>query len=170
MPGGSPEASLRRAGGTTETLEQQQSISRRRAASEKKAPPPDTLRLVDPRTLHGLVVPEREWIVQDWLPTGYVTALYGDGGTGKSLLVQQLMTSCATGVPWLGLATARCKALGLFCEDDEDELHRRQDAINAAMGISFCALQDVRWFSGVGHDNAAVKALHNDANATLPTP
>jgi len=85
--------------------------------------------VVDPRSLQDKLVPERRWIVRDWLPFGYTTALYGDGGTGKTLLAQQLMTSCATGVPWLGMTTMRCPVLGLFCEDDEDELHRRQHAI-----------------------------------------
>jgi RecA-family ATPase len=110
----------------------------------------------DPTTLHGLVVPERQWIVQDWLPCGHVTLNYGDGGTGKTLLAQQLMTSCATGAPWCGLEVRQCRVFGLFAEDDPDELHRRQAAICDAYGISFDDLGNMRWRSGVGADNLLV--------------
>lgn len=92
-----------------------------RKTQKREAEEPEPMRIIDPCSLQGLIVPERQWIVQDWLPVGYTTALYGDGGTGKTLLAQQLMTSCTTGCPWLGLAVQRCKVLGLFCEDDEDE-------------------------------------------------
>ncbi len=92
-------------------------------------PAPAGFSPIDPTTWHGVAVPEREWIVQDWLPVGHVTLLYGDGGVGKTLLAQQLMTSCATGSPWCGLAVQKCRVFGMFCEDDADELHRRQAAI-----------------------------------------
>lgn len=111
------------------------------------------VKLVDPTTLDGQLIPERHWIVQDWIPAGYTTALYGNGGTGKSLLAQQLMTACATEKPWAGLAVKPCRVLGLFCEDSEEELHRRQDAINRHYGIDFRDLDNMRWVSGVGADN-----------------
>jgi RecA-family ATPase len=47
--------------------------------------------------------------------------------------------------------------MGLFCEDDEDELHRRQDAINVHHGIDFDELNDMRWASGVGQDNVLIR-------------
>ncbi len=122
---------------------------------DKKAPP-ERMLIVDPRSLAEKPVPERRWIIRDWLPFGYTTALYGDGGTGKTLLAQQLMTSCATGVRWLGMPTMQCPVFGLFCEDDEDELHRRQDAINASSGLNFSDLENMRWVSGVGADNLLV--------------
>ena len=37
---------------------------------------------------------------------------------------------------WLGQKSAGCVVLAYFCEDDPDELHRRQLAINQRMGIS----------------------------------
>ena len=111
---------------------------------------------VDPTALHGLPVPERQWIVPDWLPCGHVTLNYGDGGTGKTLLAQQLMTSAATGKPWCGLAVEPCRTFGLFAEDDEGELHRRQAAICDAYGLSFADLDQMRWHSGVGQDNLLV--------------
>jgi len=115
--------------------------------------PLDPLEVIDPIRFQGLPVPPRRWLFQDWIPQGVVTALYGDGGTGKSLLAQQLMTSCATGRPFLGFGVMRCRALGIFCEDDRDELHRRQAAINAAMEIDFADLENASWLSRVGADN-----------------
>ena len=88
------------------------------------------LPVVDPITLQGKPIPERPWIVPGWVPDLQVTMLGGDGGVGKSLLAQQLLTSCAVGQTWLGLEAKPCKALGVFCEDDADEIHRRQFHIN----------------------------------------
>ncbi|WCR58325.1 AAA family ATPase [Wolbachia endosymbiont of Ctenocephalides felis wCfeJ] len=74
--------------------------------------------------------PERKWIIKDWLPVGSVTALYGDGGVGKSLLAQQLITAAGIGKSWLGIDIEQIKTYGVFCEDEEEELWRRQCAIH----------------------------------------
>lgn len=124
---------------------------------KKERPPAALLMPVDPTTLFGVAVPRREWIVEDWLPVGYTTILYADGGTGKTLLAQQLATACATGRPWCGLAVARCRVFALFCEDDQGEMHRRQHDINAAMDVHFGELGDMRWVCPVGQDNALVR-------------
>jgi RecA-family ATPase len=122
-------------------------------------PDPEQLVFIEPHKLQGKLIPEREWIVPDWLPVGAATLFYGDGGTGKTLLVQQLMTSCATGKPWIGLAVTRCRSLAIFCEDDAAELHRRQDRINAAYGVKFDDLDDLAWASGIGQDNCLMRFL-----------
>lgn len=80
--------------------------------------------------------PERRWVVPQWVPEREVVLLGGAGGQGKSLLAQQLMTATAIGGWWLGMQVERGPALGFFCEDDPDEIQRRQWAINQAMGIS----------------------------------
>jgi RecA-family ATPase len=128
---------------------------------EKPKPPYEPMRFLSPVSLAGKPVPPREWIVQDWLPAGTVSLSYGDGGIGKSLLAQQLLTSCATGVPWCGLAVTRCPVLGMFCEDDEDELHRRQDAINAHFSLPWDRFGDMHWASGVGQDNVLIRFDHD---------
>ena len=112
------------------------------------------LAIIDPTNLAGVPVPDRRWIVDDWLGYGYVTALYGNGGVGKTLLAQILMTATATGLPWLGRRVEPCRSLALFCEDDPDELQRRQDRINRALGCGFSELGAMRWISGSGADNA----------------
>jgi AAA domain len=82
---------------------------------------------IDPTTLHGLPVPERRWLVPDWIPMARASSLYGDGGEGKTLLAQMLATACALdGAKWLGLTVRRCNSLLVFCEDDLDEMFRRQ--------------------------------------------
>ena len=123
-------------------------------ANGKGGPGDDPLHsFVCPAAFEGLPVPRRQWLVSDYITIGSVTGLYGDGGVGKSLLVQQLMTSCATRTPWCGLDVMRCRALGLFCEDSIEELHERQNDINSSVGIRFSDLGDVQWLSGLGQDN-----------------
>lgn len=98
--------------------------------------------------------PERNWVIKEWLPKGYVTAIYGDGGVGKSLLSQQLMTAVATGSPWLNLPIQQAKVYALLCEDDEQELWRRQHAINSYFDVEMSDLTDnLRMISRVGADN-----------------
>jgi RecA-family ATPase len=109
--------------------------------------------LFDPTKLQDIMVPPRRWIVEHWIPDGRVTSLYGDGATGKTLLAQMLLTACAIGQNWLGLPTLKCRAIGLFCEDENDELHRRQADINAHYGVDFRDLGAMRWQSRVGLDN-----------------
>ncbi|TLU71464.1 AAA family ATPase [Lichenicoccus roseus] len=110
-----------------------------------------------PQHLQGVPVPARKWIVSGWLPAGNVTLNYAAGGEGKTLLAQQLMTSVATGLRWIGLPVTQCRAMGLFCEDDDDEMHRRQDAINRSYGIQFNDLVDMRWTCPVGDDNTLIR-------------
>lgn len=109
--------------------------------------------LIDPTGFEGLPVPERRWILPDMIPLGSVSMLGGAGGVGKSLLAMQLATSCATGRPFLGCEVTRCRVLGFHCEDDVDELHRRQEAINHEYKIEFAALGDLRWASRVADEN-----------------
>lgn len=108
--------------------------------------------LIDPRSWTAPAEP-RQWIVVSWIPRGVVTALYGDGGMGKSLLAQQLMTSVATGQPWIGQEVLHGRALGIMCEDDEPELHRRQDSINRSMEIEPERLDNLRYSARLGRDN-----------------
>jgi RecA-family ATPase len=108
---------------------------------------------INPATLDGLPVPERRWLVPNWIPFGRVTALYGAGGEGKTLLAQMLATACAIGAPWLGQHARRCNSLLIFCEDDCDEMHRRQADINAHYGCTFADLGAMRWLPRLGDDN-----------------
>ena len=92
----------------------------------------------------GRTPPEREFVVDDWLPTGCATSLYGAGGAGKSLLAQQLGSCVASGRPFLGLQTMCAPVLGVFCEDDDDELWRRQVRINGVLDTQMRHLREFR--------------------------
>lgn len=128
----------------------------------------DSLTITDPTALEGKLVPLREWLVEGWLPKGVVTLLYGDGGVGKTLLAQQLMTACATGHHWIGLPVPQCPVFGIFCEDDEDEVHRRQNSINASFGLSFSDLTLMRWACSVGADNVLLRFDRDGSWAVTP--
>jgi RecA-family ATPase len=115
--------------------------------------PAEPLNPIDPSTFDGKPIPERQWVVRDWVPMTRVTGLYGLGGEGKTLLAQMLATACAGGKTWLGLSTRRCRSLLLFCEDDAEEMQRRQEAINDHYGCDFADLGAIRWLPRLGHDN-----------------
>jgi RecA-family ATPase len=110
------------------------------------------LALISPTQLAGLPVAFQEWLLQNWLPKG-VTILYGNGGEGKSLLALCLMVAIATGRKFANLVVEQCNVLGVFCEDDADELHRRLVAVSAAYGVSLSDLAGMRYISRVGQDN-----------------
>ena len=114
---------------------------------------PEPLGLIEPVQWQGRPIPPRRWLVEGIVPHGAVTMLNGDGGVGKSLLTMQLATCCAIGRDFLGIKTGAVKVLAVFCEDDADELHRRQADINRHYGIDFGDLENLRMISRVGRDN-----------------
>ncbi|MBY0135568.1 ATPase [Paracoccus yeei] len=102
--------------------------------------------------LDGKEVPARNWLVPGLIPSGTVTLLTGDGGTGKSLLALQLATACALGKPWLGKTVAGGRDLFVSAEDDEDELHRRLTDVLEAEEASFADLDQLALRSLAGED------------------
>lgn len=86
------------------------------------------------RILAQADAPPFEWLIPHWL-SWHPTLLSGRGSIGKSLLAQQLGTALATGTPFIGAAAQPLRVLGWFCEDEHDELWRRQERICAAMGL-----------------------------------
>jgi RecA-family ATPase len=101
---------------------------------------------------------EREWIVKDWIPKGVVSILSGDGGMGKTLLAQQLLYAVGVGGgKWLGIDVPAVRGLGVFCEDEEDELHRRHNAIKVDLGYAIGNPFTHTWvWPRVGFDNLLV--------------
>lgn len=100
---------------------------------------------------------KREWLVPDWIPMGVVSSLSGDGGMGKTLIAQQLLYAAGVGGEWLGIPVQPVRGLGVFCEDDEDELHRRHNAIKADLGHAIGNPFTDTWiWPRVGFDNLLV--------------
>lgn len=87
----------------------------------------------------GQEPPAFPWLMDHWL-SWHPTLLAGRGGIGKSLLVQQLGTALSAGLPTWCAAAPRVKVLYWACEDDTDQLLRRQFAICKQMNIPFAAL------------------------------
>jgi RecA-family ATPase len=87
-----------------------------------------------------LELPKRHWLVDQWILATGTTYLTGKGSVGKSLVSQQAMTALASGRTLLGQPVKRVRAAYITAEDDVDELHRRQAAINDALGITMTDL------------------------------
>ena len=111
--------------------------------------------------------PEREWVIKDWFPVGEISSLYGPGGAGKSLLMLQLLLSIASGTPFLGLKVDKSmQCLGIFCEDSQDELHRRLYSIREAPEFAFMGDAEIPLLLwprvGMVNDMARISAQGND--------
>lgn len=84
--------------------------------------------------------PLRAWAVDHWLGAG-TTLLAGRGGIGKTLFAQTLATALAFGKNFLDLIVEPKRVLFWACEDDHDELWRRQIAICRYLGVDMAALE-----------------------------
>ncbi len=115
-------------------------------------------RTLTPNKWANKEAPERLWVVEGLIPTGSVTMISGDGGLGKSLLAAQLQIAAALGVPWLGRETANIRSVALYCEDDEDELHRRMKDIaeHYEADLNDERLAGAMFMSRVGAENSMV--------------
>lgn len=116
-------------------------------------------------------VPDRHFLVPGLIPDRCVTSLYGDGGSGKTLLALWLMVCMASRGSryWLGEKVAGWKAVGLFSEDDEHEIVRRLQRICAAEDLDFADMAPmISALPGVGMDT--VIAAFGDSGELLITP
>lgn len=77
--------------------------------------------------------PPRKWAIKGWFGFGHTTLLVGQGGIGKTLIAQQIGSCLAVGKAFIDEATPASKVLMWACEDDHDELWRRQIAISRWM-------------------------------------
>lgn len=113
--------------------------------------------------------PPREFAWGADIPLRQTTMLTGPGGIGKSLLAQQMLTAIALGRPFLGRDTRPMPALYVTCEDDAEELWRRQIAICEAFNIDLGHLAArqtlatrLTLVSLCGHDGTALAEIDAD--------
>lgn len=125
-------------------------------------------RAIDVMALAGAQIPVRRWVVPEWLPKRVVTLNYADGGVGKTLLALQLMAATALGTEWIGLPVEQCASVGLFSEDDRDEIHIRLEAIRTSYGVEWDGLAEMHPVDGTGQDNALLRFHQNGRMEITP--
>jgi RecA-family ATPase len=102
-----------------------------------------------------------------WLITKRtVTLIQGDGGQGKTSIVQQLQSSTAVGLAWPGLHVEKCSSIGFYTEDEALDLNIRQDAIDVIMGQDCVATGAMHMFPMAGED-AELVVFDRVGNPTL---
>lgn len=115
--------------------------------SKEKAEP-IVIKTMNLASFSGVPVPARQWIIEDMMPARVITSLYGEGGTGKSLLALQIGVCLASGAPLFGIPIRKHRVLGVFCEDEMDEIHRRIEDIRLGMCLSYenlCLFDVTSW-------------------------
>lgn len=117
--------------------------------------PQQTHRYLHWPALAGVAPPPFDWLLEHWL-SWHPTLLAGRGGIGKSLLAQQLGTALACGLPTWCQAVEPVKVLYWACEDDHDQLWRRQAMICEHLQIGFDRLTEFRVDARHGLENTLV--------------
>jgi RecA-family ATPase len=118
--------------------------------------PPALLPLINIRIWQGTEPKPREWLVTERIPARNVTLLTGQGGIGKTLLMQQLAVATVTARDWIGVVPEAGPVLFITAEDDEDELHFRFHRIAQTYETDFNQLADagLNLISLAGKDSA----------------
>jgi RecA-family ATPase len=133
------------------------------------APPPVTLKFIDMSAWDSVRAPEREWAVRDRIPARQPTLLSGEGSIGKTILELQLCVAHVLGRDWIGSLPEQGPAIYLGAEDDEDELHRRLEAIVALYNVTFKELinHGLHLLSFAGED--CLLGVPNRSGQIVPT-
>lgn len=101
------------------------------------------LPIFSPIDWQGRQAPERDWLIPGVVLKKTVCLFSGPGETGKSLIMQQLMTACALGKSWLGFDMPNVRSFGIFSEDPYEEVWRRQEGINGYYDAEHSDLGDM---------------------------
>jgi len=112
-----------------------------------------------------------EWLVKDLIPARHTTNLYGDSGTGKSLIALYLALCVIEGIPFLNFPTTkRGKVLYLDLELDAEIHTLRWWAIAQGAGYTTPpkGLRYVRWTHGlIGHEQALGELIEQEQPALV---
>jgi RecA-family ATPase len=108
--------------------------------------------LIDPRDWQGKSVPERKWFVEGLIPDRTVTNLSGDGGSGKTEIILQLIAAASLQTEWFGKDVSPGPCLYYGAEDEADELHRRLETIVRHAGRQLSDLEGIRLIPMAGLD------------------
>lgn len=135
-----------------------------------RPPPPEPFEPFFASQMEGRTIRPREWIVDGVLMRKTVLLLAGAPKIGKSLLLQQILTAIALGEPWLGKQTLMARCFGLFTEDPQDEIERREAAILELYDRSPADLElDLSWEAREDKDAIMVE-FEKFTDKLKPTP
>jgi RecA-family ATPase len=99
-----------------------------------------------------------------------VAMLGGEGSIGKSLLLMQLSGAVVLGKEWIGTLPESGPVLYMSCEEDDDEVRRRMEAVAAHLGSTRQEMieRGLRVLSFAGKD--AILAQPDRNGLIRPTP
>ena len=104
--------------------------------------PPPLLPLIDIRAWNDIEPMPQQWLIPGCIPDRNVTLLTGQGGVGKTLIMQQLSVATVLGKDWFGMLPRFGPVLFITAEDDANTMHLRYHAIARAYGTTFNELAD----------------------------
>jgi RecA-family ATPase len=115
-------------------------------------------------------IPPREWLVHERIPLRNVTSLSGEGAIGKSILLMQLSGAVALGLHWISTMPAQGAVLYMSCEEDDDEVQRRMQAVAQHLDTTRQEMVErgLRFLSFAGRD--AILAQPDRFGIMRPTP
>lgn len=113
-------------------------------------------------------LPQRAWAIEHWLPMGHVTLLAGGGGTGKTLVAQSLASCLALRREYLDWMPAPRRVLMWACEDEAEELWRRQAAIGKWLGVELSAFDGQLVIESYHGKNVELAALDQQRLIAAP--
>jgi RecA-family ATPase len=87
-------------------------------------------------------VPKQEWAVPDRIPLEQTALFSGEGGYGKSTILEHLCAAHALGRDWLGSLPEPGPAIFLEAEDGEKPIHRRLASIARLYSVTFQEMID----------------------------
>lgn len=120
--------------------------------------------------------PPRDWVLEGLIPAGRVTSLLGNGGLGKTLLAVQIGLHVSLSRRLFDIDVSGGPVLGIFCEDEQDELERRTRAAVAGEEIDLEAAERFYPLSRDGEnsllctferDEIKLTSFYHDLEATI---
>jgi DNA polymerase len=124
------------------------------------------------RKWDGEPVPDLEYAVPDRFPMENVGLFSGEGGQGKSSLVEQLCVAHVLAREWLGCHPRQGPAIYIEAEDAECVLHWRLKAIAAHYSVSLTNIADggLLMFPLTDEENAVLATAPDKTGIVRPTP
>lgn len=89
--------------------------------------------------------PRSEYVWQDFILHNHVNLIYGDGGTGKTLLAEHIAVAVASGRQLFGRPVKQMPVLLVLAEDGDGETKARLVEICAKLGVNLADLSIRTW-------------------------